>query len=111
MQSSGMAVGAESRELTWNRGREGCIFSKPISSDALTPSRLNLLNAPNSAPKWGPSVQMSETMGGIFHSSYHMCVSIWDAKTQSQHWGSSTMLFFLSHGLSLAECGAHQLLE
>lgn len=34
-------------------GGEGYMFSKPVSSDALTPSRLNLVNLPKQCPQGG----------------------------------------------------------
>lgn len=58
-------------------------------------------------------VQMTETMG---HFSFKLpyvctCVSVWGVEAQSQHWGPPQVLYFLSRGLSLAERGAHRLLE
>lgn len=84
-----------------------------ISSDALIPSRLNLLTSPNSALKGGQVFRCLRLWGHFSFKLPHVCtcVSVWGVKAQSQHWGPPQVLSFLSRGLSLAECGAHQLLE
>lgn len=91
-------------ESSCRTGGGGYIFSKPVSSDALTPSRLNRLNLPKQCPQGGgASVQMSETVGAFLIQAticVHVCVCMGRNGPKSTLGSSTNAFLFESRSLS-----------